>query len=144
MNNPLNDSLLSITFEPNITRQADGSWRISKTDSEFSNPQIRINVDTPSGKEPWRDVEMTGYIKIISINSLSTATNSSTSPAHKSEIEDIAWYARGGKRNEEVLCKGTAYFGGLHPDGTVSWKKSICRTGGYTEDRLTQKVLKVI
>ena len=131
MNNPLNDSLLSITFDPNITRQTDGSWRISKTDSEFSNPQIRMNVDTPSGKEPWRDVEMTGYIKIVSINSLSSATNSSTDstqdnlhtgspPADESEIEDIAWYARGGKRNEEVPCEGTAYFGGLHPDGTVS------------------------
>jgi hypothetical protein len=69
MNNPLNDSLLSITFDPNITKQTDGSWRISNTDSGFSNPQIRINVDTPSGKEPWRDVEMTGYIKIVSLNS---------------------------------------------------------------------------
>jgi hypothetical protein len=139
MNNPYNDSLLSITFEPNVTKQADGSWRISETDSEFSNLQIRINVDTPSGKEPWRDVEMTGYIKIISINPLSTAaTNNSTSPAQDSEIEDIAWYARGGKRNEEVPCEGTAYFGGLHPDGTVSWKKSIWWTGGYTEDRLKQ------
>jgi len=84
---------------------------------------------------------MTGYIKIISINSSSTAaatTNSSTLPAHESEIEDIAWYARRGKRNEEVPCEGTAYFGGLHPDGTVSWKKSIWWTGGYTEDRLKQ------
>jgi len=53
---------------------------------------------------------MTGYIKIISINSSSTAaatTNSSTLPAHESEIEDIAWYARRGKRNEEVPCEGT-------------------------------------
>jgi hypothetical protein len=152
MNNPLNDSLLSITFDPNITRQIDGSWRISKTDSEFSNPQIRMNVDTPGGKEPWRDVEMTGYIKIISINPISSATNSSTSstqdnlhtgspPVDVSEIEDIAWYARGGKRNEEVPCEGTAYFGGLHPDGTVGWKKSIWWTGGYTEERFKHKVL---
>jgi hypothetical protein len=152
MTNPLNDSLLSITFEPNIARQTDGSWRISKTDSEFSDPQIRINVDTPSGKEPWRDVEMTGYIKIISNNSLSSSTNSSTgstqdnvntgsSSADESEIEDIAWYARGGKRNEEAPCEGTAYFGGLHPDGTVDWKKSIWWTGGYTEERFRHKVL---
>lgn len=82
----------------------DGSWRISETNSSFSNPQIRINVDTPSGKEPWRDVEMTAYIKIISINLLSTTdSNRSTSPARESEIEDIAWYARGRKRNEEVI-----------------------------------------
>jgi hypothetical protein len=148
MNNPLNDSLLSITFEPNITRQIDGSWRISDTDSEFSNPQIRINVDTPSGKEPWRDVEMTGYIKIVSVtnSSINSTQNNSTLPAEsgptgESEIEDIAWYARGGKRNEEAPCEGTAYFGGLHPDGTVGWKKSIWWTGGYTEERFKHKVL---
>ena len=39
MNNPLNDSLLSITFDPNIARQIDGSWRISETNSSYSNPQ---------------------------------------------------------------------------------------------------------
>ena len=148
MTNPLNDSLLSII----ITKQTDGSWRISNTDSGFSNPQIRINVDTPSRKEPWRDVEMTGYIKIVSINSLSSATNSSTNstqdnlhtgspPADESETEDLAWYARGGKRNEEVPCEGTAYFVGLHPDGTVRWKKSIWWTRGYTEERFQHKVL---
>ena len=148
MNNPLNDSLLSITFEPNITRQIDGSWRISDTDSEFSNPQIRINVDTPNGKEPWRDVEMTGYIKIVSVTNSSTNStqNNSTLAAesgstHESEIDDIAWYARGGKRNEEAPCEGTAYFGGLHPDDTVSWKKSIWWTGGYTEERFKYKVI---
>jgi hypothetical protein len=98
---------------------------------------------------------MTGYIKIVSINpSTSNALNSTNgtinssvlasgslppSPSTaESEIEDIAWYARGGKRNEEVPCEGTAYFGGLHPDGTVSWKKSIWWTGGYTDDRINQ------
>jgi hypothetical protein len=148
MNNPLNDSLLSITFEPNITKQTDGSWRISDTNSSFSNPQIRINVDTPSGKEPWRDVEMTGYIKIVSITNSSTNSTqdnltlaAESGSTHESEIEDIAFYARGGKRNEEAPCEGTAYFGGLHPDGTVSWKKSIWWTGGYTEERFKYKII---
>lgn len=71
MNNPLNDSLLPITFDPNITRQIDRSWRISDTNSSYSNPQIRINVDTPNGKQPWRDVEMRGYIKIVSVTNSS-------------------------------------------------------------------------
>ncbi|MGA9936014.1 MAG: hypothetical protein WBP83_12935 [Nitrososphaeraceae archaeon] len=152
MNNPLNDSLFSITFDPNITRQIDGSWRISETNSSYSNPQIRMNVDTSGGSEPWRDVEMTGYIKIIPTNmSRSTPDNTinstqsksgstSESSTHESEIEDIAWYARGGKRNDVEPCEGTGYFGGFHPDGTVSWKKSIWWTGGYTEERLKQKV----
>jgi hypothetical protein len=156
MNNPLNDSLFSITFEPNITRQIDGSWRISETNSSYSNPQIRMNVDTPDGLESWRDVEMTGYIRIVSINpsssniidSMNSTRNTSIltneslpPPADESEIEDIAWYARGGKRNDEAPCEGTAYIGILHPDGTVSWKKSIWWTGGYTDDRINQKVL---
>jgi hypothetical protein len=145
MNNPFNDSLFSITFEPNLTRQIDGSWRISDTNSSSSNPQIRINVNTSSDLEPWRDVEMTGYVKIVTINpSSSNFTNSTDSrslSADDNDIEDIAWYARGGKRNDEVPCEGTAYFGGLHPDGTVSWKKSIWWTGGYTEHRFKHKIL---
>jgi hypothetical protein len=108
MNNPLNDSHFSITFDPNITKQIDGSWRISETNSSYSNPQIRMNVDTPDGSEPWRDVEMTGYIKIIPTNisrSIPGNTTNSTqgkssliseSSTDESEIEDIAWYARGG------------------------------------------------
>jgi hypothetical protein len=113
-----------------------------------------MNVDTPSGSEPWRDVEMTGYIKIISINSSSVMTNSSSNgtgdssvltagspPADESEIKDTAWYARGRKRNNGAPCEGTAYFGGLHPEGTGSWKKLIRWTGGYTEERFRHKVL---
>jgi hypothetical protein len=156
MNNPLNDSLFSITFEPNLTRQNDGSWRISDTNSSYSNPQIRMNIDTPKGLESWRDVEMTGYIKIVSINPSSSnitdsinntrndsiLTGESLPPlAAESEIEDVAWYARGGKRNDEVPCEGTAYIGILHPDGTGSWKKSIWWTGGYSEDRMHHTVL---
>jgi hypothetical protein len=153
MYNPLNDSLFSITFDSNITRQIDGSWRISETNSSYSNPQIRMNVDTPGGPEPWgRDVEMTGYIKIIPTNisrSIHDNTTNSTqgkssliseSSTHESEIEDISWYVRGGKRNDVEPCEGTGYFGGLHPDGTVSWKKSIWWTGGYTEERHKQKI----
>ncbi len=71
----------------------------------------------------------------------SSILNAKSPSADESEIEDIAWYARGGKRNEEVPCEGTAYFGGLHPDGTVRWKKSIWWTGGYTEERFNQKVV---
>lgn len=111
-----------------------------------------MNVDTPGGSEPWRDVEMTGYIKIIPTNISRSIPNNTTNSTQgksslisesstlESEIEDIAWYARGGKRNDVEPCEGTGYFGGLHPDGTVSWKKSIWWTGGYTEERLKQMV----
>ena len=37
MNNPMDDENFSVTFGPNITKQEDGSWRISA-------PVVRMNV----------------------------------------------------------------------------------------------------
>ncbi|MDW0228057.1 MAG: hypothetical protein QOC23_10535, partial [Nitrososphaeraceae archaeon] len=42
MRNPMDDENFSITFDPNITRQEDGSWRISA-------PVVRMNVKTIEG-----------------------------------------------------------------------------------------------
>ena len=39
MGNPKDDENFSITFNPNLTRQVDGSWRISA-------PVVRMNVET--------------------------------------------------------------------------------------------------
>jgi hypothetical protein len=134
MSRPENDILVSITFDPNITQNTDGSWRVSY-------PHLRFNVDTPSGMEPWKNVEMTGYVRVVSTNSSVLTSNNMTDNLEDDDDEsDIAWYARGGKRNSEVPCEGTAYFGGIHPEGTVRWKKSIWWTGGYTEERFGHKV----
>lgn len=135
MSRPENDSLVSITFDPNITRNTDGSWRVSY-------PHLRLNVDTPPGMEQWKNVEMTGYVRVVSTNSSILTPNNITENLEDEDDDesDIAWYARGGKRNSEVPCEGTAYFGGIHPEGTVRWKKSIWWTGGYTEEQFGHKV----
>ncbi|MPZ07639.1 MAG: hypothetical protein GEU26_14685 [Nitrososphaeraceae archaeon] len=65
--------------------------------------------------------------KVVSTNlSILTPNNITENLEDEDDDEsDIAWYARGGKRNSEVPCEGTAYFGGIHPEGTVRWKKSL-------------------
>ena len=39
MENPKNDESFAVTFNPNLTRQEDGSWRVSV-------PVVRMNVKT--------------------------------------------------------------------------------------------------
>ncbi|MDW0244109.1 MAG: hypothetical protein QOC38_02785 [Nitrososphaeraceae archaeon] len=124
MKNPMDDENFSITFDPNITRQEDGSWRISA-------PVVRMNVKTIEGERNWKNVEMTGYAKIHSV-----IQNSS----NKVIENDLTWYARGGKHNQEIPCEATAYMGGLYDTGKVGWKKELWFVGGYTDERHANKV----
>ncbi|HEY7226816.1 MAG TPA: hypothetical protein VH481_01680 [Nitrososphaeraceae archaeon] len=124
MENPKDDQNLSITFNPNLTRQVDGSWRISV-------PVVRMNVKTLEGETNWRNVEMTGYVKIVSV-----IENSS----NKVIENDLTWYARGGKHNPEFPCEATAYMGGLYDNGKVGWKKELWFVGGYTDEKQSNKV----
>jgi hypothetical protein len=128
--NPKNDSLFSITFNPDIKKQADSSWHISY-------PKVRMNVNTPTGAEQWKNVEVTGYAKVLTVNSSNLRTIQS---ADDDYLNDLAWYARGGKHNNRMPCEGTALVGGIHTDGTVGWKKIIWFTGGYTSERDNAKV----
>lgn len=124
MQNPKEDEHFSITFNPNITRQEDGSWRIST-------PVVRMNVNTLEGETNWKNVEMTGYAKIAGV-----IANSS----NKVIENDLTWYARGGKHNQEIPCEATAYMGGLYDNGKVGWKKELWFVGGYTDERQSAKV----
>jgi hypothetical protein len=74
-------------------------------------------------------VEITGYVKVISIKN-----------RDKGIPEDIAWFARGGIHNADARCNGTALIGGIHVDGSVGWKKEIWFTGGYTDELAKAKV----
>jgi hypothetical protein len=58
MENPFSDDPFSSSFEHDITRQADGSWHISGS-------AVRLNVGIPSNAEIWKNIEMTGYAKLI-------------------------------------------------------------------------------
>jgi hypothetical protein len=132
MTNPKNDTMLSFTFDAPINKEKDGSWQIT-------NPKVRMNVETPTGMQPWKNVEITGYAKVISVKS--SKNNSDNNKSNSSDqdysqtLDDIAWYARSGRHNSETPCEGTALIGGIHTDGSVGWKKSIWFTGGYTDER---------
>ena len=121
MINPKSDGIFSITSNYNITKQRDTSWRIDA-------PMVRMNIDTLPGVEPWKNIEITGYAKVVSKSSSSNNT-------------DLDWSARGGRQNSSIPCEGTALHGGLHIDGSVGWKKEIWQVGGYTAERAKAKIL---
>ena len=121
MINPKSDGIFSITSNYNITKQRDASWRIDA-------PMVRMNIDTLPGVEPWKNIEITGYAKVVSKSSSSNNT-------------DLDWSARGGRQNSSIPCEGTALHGGLHIDGSVGWKKEIWQVGGYTTERAKAKIL---
>ena len=120
MINPKSDRTFSITDNYNITKQTDGSWRIDA-------PMVRMNVIIPPGAEPWKNIEITGYAKVVSMSSPNYTTS-------------LDWSARGGRQNAGIPCEGTALHGGLHIDGSVGWKKEIWQHGGYTDERAKAKV----
>lgn len=124
MENPKGDESFAVTFNPNLTRQEDGSWKVSV-------PVVRMNVKTLEGETNWKNVEMTGYAKIVSV--IKNSTN-------KVIENDLTWYARGGKHNPGIPCEATAYMGGLYDNGKVGWKKELWFVGGYTDERQSNKV----
>ena len=62
----------------------------------------------------WKNVEITGYVKV---NSIIPNDN------HKVNYTDLAWFARGGTHTQTSPCEGLALIGGIHDDGSVGWKK---------------------
>jgi hypothetical protein len=122
MNTPINDRMFSIGSDQSIAKESDGSWRIT-------NPEVRMNVTTPQNSKQWKNVEITGYVKVISIKN-----------RDKGIPKDIAWFARGGIHNSDARCNGTALIGGIREDGSVGWKKEIWFTGGYTNELAKAKV----
>lgn len=142
MGDPINDKTFSITSHIPITRNSyDGSWLIDK-------PEARMNVNTPKGEPVWKNVEITGYIKLKSIiNSGSNGDGGSGEGQEDGESigsdgkyisPDISWRARGGVHSSSAPCEGTALNGGLDIiDRKASWKKEIWHTGGYTDARGT-------
>ena len=118
---PRSDGIFFITSDKNITRQSDGSWLINSS-------EVRMNVDTPPGTQEWKNVEITGYAKILSVIDSNKET-------------DLAWFARSGRHSNESPCQGTGLIGGIHTDGTVEWKKEILFREGYTDGRARAKVV---
>ena len=106
MQNPTSDPRFNT--QATITKNPDGSYKVTKQ-------QIRMEVYSSAGyhqdqittlnqKElaakgymqspnDWKNVEMTGYVKLIS------------SPSD----DQFNWYNRGGRHIDSRLCEGTAY-----------------------------------
>jgi hypothetical protein len=119
MNNPASDGV----FNPNsnITREIGGSWQIDgRPNTGKYNHEVRMEVNTPKGQQEWKNVEITGYAKVISANP---------------PLDSLIWYARGGKHDNIVPCEGTSLKGRLTVNGSASWIKEIWHTGGYTNER---------
>ena len=132
MQDPFDDEIVSFNSDTTLDQQSDDSWRVNSS-------EVRIRVDTPPGHKEWKNVEMTGYVKMIS-PTLTTDSSEFSDQEEGSEDGDsldphLTWRARGGRHNDMVPCEGTALNGGLYLDGKVSWKKEIWHTGGYTDAR---------
>lgn len=124
MANPKADKL----FDPGspIYKQPDGSWQIGGKDgSKNEEDQVRMKIGTSEDESEWKNVEITGYAKVLWADSPS---------------DHIDWYARGGKHSSSVPCEGSALKGWISTEGTVSWIKEIWHTGGYTKARDTHKI----
>jgi hypothetical protein len=119
MDNPTGDGI----FDPGspISKQSDGSWQIEgrHTNSKFGN-EVRMSVNTPPGQESWKNLEITGYARVISADS---------------PDDHLDWYARGGKHTPDAPCQGSALKGWLSIDGIASWVKEIWFPRGYTDQR---------
>jgi len=119
MDNPTKDP----GFKPasNISRQSDGSWQVSgRLENGKYAGEVRMEVLRLPGSAEWKNVEMTGYAKIIPT---------------MNPNDSLVWSVRGGVHNETVPCEGTALKGEIDVNGTVSWVKEIWHTGGYTSKR---------
>ena len=109
----------------NLKKQSDGSWETgtrkvggNDRDEGGSKYHLIMGVNTLQGEDEWRDVEITGYFNIKSIQS--------------DEVGVLQWYARGGNHSDKTPCEGTSLKGRILSDGTAGWKKEIWHDGGYT------------
>jgi hypothetical protein len=137
MEDPLNDKSFSITSDVPIVKnvEEDGlSWSINDT-------QIRMNVDTPDSIQPWKNIEMTGYVKIMSVYDTNQEDREGIDSGDlESLAPDLTWRARGGSHNSQNPCEGTALNGGIDVvNMEASWKKEIWHTGGYTDSKGSSK-----
>ncbi len=137
MENPKEDPKFSITNDIPIVNNDDGSWFIN-------NSIIRMNVLSLLGDTQWKNIEMTGYVKVRpNTNGTSSPTDNNQESEQNSEdsdeVIDIDWRARGGRHNDNIPCEGTALSGAIYSDGKVDWKKEIWHTGGYTDARGTRQ-----
>jgi hypothetical protein len=113
----MNQPVDLVYFDPQIAiaKNEDGSWRVNGTN-------IRMTANTPVWEKPWRDVEMTGFVRLISA---------------EDPRREFTWFARGGEHSLDNPCEGSAYKGSIEYDGSAAYfKKELWYGGGdvgYTD-----------
>ena len=142
MSNPVNSSNFSITDGADLTKLSDDAWRINSS-------HVRMVVNTSGNQEKWKDVEITGYIRLsylgtnqteVGLNNTDEGEPNGLTSIDENEVDDLVFIARSGQHTLGAPCEGTAYNGGLHTDGSVGWKKEIWHTGGYTDERANFRI----
>ncbi len=76
----------------------------------MNSTHVRLVVSSPSNPTDWKNVEITGYIKLnlqedtnLTGTSKPTETSQSASNSGSAEIDDIAFIGRSGRHSSEVL-----------------------------------------
>ena len=114
---PYSDGQFTTPFNTStapISQNSDGSWRISR-ETTATSTGVRMNVTTPAGFVNWLNVEMTGYVQLISF----------------SFNESFKWRTTSGFPHNNP-CDGYAYYGIIRFDGTLgSIAKEVWHNGGY-------------
>lgn len=120
-----NDPNRDPRFDPQntVTRNSDGSWKMRSskvrmnvfTSSGYSSSRIRsYNRDTLTrqgymqDERDWRNVEITGYVKVNRASDRS---------------DNLTWYTRGGRHSSSRPCEGSAMKGSLHYNGRTRVQK---------------------
>src|SRR6266487_4801370 len=120
----INSSLANATSSNGqIIKQGDGSYQVygvRKTGKYDFSARMNVNTSDTDTAQWWKNIEMTGYTKVLSASSIDAA---------------LDWYARGRMHTSSSPCEGVAYHAGLRADGSVYWQKEIWHTGGYTDFR---------
>ena len=81
--------------------------------SSNKNHKIRINVQTPKNLPPWKNIEITGYVKIDSL--INSTHGNSLNSTSKNGVTDIDWVSRTSIHNEYLPCSGLSLHGGIYP-----------------------------
>jgi hypothetical protein len=135
MLNPISDTRLFTRIDSSsFTKNADGSWKITNpplesrfhifTSSGYHQDQISTyNEATLASKgymqspNDWKNVEMTGYVKLNAYSDVDHA---------------FVWYNRGGMHSTSFKCEGTAYKGNLNYVGQSRFQKEQWHPSYFT------------